>query len=267
MRGKILGFDAATGQGAISGSDGKRYNFAKSEWRGDGEPTPGIYTDFDSADGVTATALFPEVKTVFQPGRMADAAPPPPPPPPPPAPPPPPPPPAASQGNYPGQAPQSGGWQPGGAPNGAPSPYPQPAARPPYPGQAPAAPAYPGQQAQTPPAFPGQGQPSPPPYPGQGGYPGQAQPGQQYQKSKIVAGLLALFLGSWGVHKFYLGYTTEGFIMLGATIASFVLTIILIGFFGLMAVGIVAFIEAIMYLTKSDEDFDRIYVQHKKAWF
>src|SRR5690625_5701044 len=46
-----------------------------------------------------------------------------------------------------------------------------------------------------------------PPYPPQGGYPGQppASP-----KTKLVAGLLGIFLGGWGVHRFYLGYTNIG---------------------------------------------------------
>ena len=33
-------------------------------------------------------------------------------------------------------------------------------------------------------------------------------------KSKMAAGLLAIFLGSLGIHKFYLGYTKEAVIML-----------------------------------------------------
>ena len=38
------------------------------------------------------------------------------------------------------------------------------------------------------------------------------------EKSKIAAGLLAIFLGTLGVHKFYLGYTKEGLIMLLITV-------------------------------------------------
>ena len=254
MRGKVLGFDAAGGTGAISGSDGKRYNFTKDQWRGDGAPTPGVYVDFDSADGSNATALFPEVKTVFAPGRAAEPV----------APPPPPPHPAQAQPAPPAYG-QPGGYpQPGAAPGGYPQPgaapggYPQPGgARPPYPGQPPQQQGYPGQQA-----YPGQGGPGP--------GPGQPYGGQQTvpgQKSHIVAGLLALFLGSWGIHKFYLGYMTEGAIMLGVWFVSFLLTFVLIGIFPLMALGVVAFIEAIIYLTKSDADFERIYVQNKKAWF
>ena len=34
------------------------------------------------------------------------------------------------------------------------------------------------------------------------------------QKSKLVAGLLAFFAGTMGIHNFYLGYTTKGIIQL-----------------------------------------------------
>lgn len=48
--------------------------------------------------------------------------------------------------------------------------------------------------------------------------PGQAAPGQPAPaaapageaKSKMVAGLLGIFLGSLGIHNFYLGYTKKG---------------------------------------------------------
>lgn len=87
------------------------------------------------------------------------------------------------------------------------------------------------------------------------------------QKSPIVAGLLALFLGGLGVHKFYLGYNQEGVILLVGTIVSWVLMIVIIGFLGLMAIGIICLIEAIVYLTKSQDEFTRIYVENKKPWF
>ena len=34
------------------------------------------------------------------------------------------------------------------------------------------------------------------------------------EKSKLTAGLLGIFLGALGIHKFYLGYTKEAVIML-----------------------------------------------------
>ena len=81
-------------------------------------------------------------------------------------------------------------------------------------------------------------------------------------KSKIVAALLAFFLGGLGIHKFYLGCTTAGIIMLAVAI----LGVFLAGIPTLI-IGIIAFIEFIIYLVKSDEDFHRIYVENKKCWF
>ncbi len=78
-------------------------------------------------------------------------------------------------------------------------------------------------------------------------------------KSKLVAGLLALLLGSLGIHKFYLGYTVEGLIML--------LISLLTGGLLALLVQVVAVVEGIIYLTRSDQDFDAIYVQGRKGWF
>lgn len=72
---------------------------------------------------------------------------------------------------------------------------------------------------------------------------------------KIVAGICGILLGGFGVHKFVLGYTTEGIIQI-------VITLVTCG-----AGSIVGLVEGIIYLTKSDEDFVRTYIQNKKAWF
>ncbi|MEC4184392.1 TM2 domain-containing protein [Adlercreutzia sp. R21] len=80
------------------------------------------------------------------------------------------------------------------------------------------------------------------------------------QKSKVVAGLLAIFLGSLGVHKFYLGYTQAGIIMLAISLIGSLVAI------GPLAMAVVALIEGILYLTKSDQDFYQIYVAENKPW-
>lgn len=76
---------------------------------------------------------------------------------------------------------------------------------------------------------------------------------------KLAAGLCAILVGAFGVHKFILGYTTEGIIML-------LITVLTCGL-GAMVTGVIALIEGIIYLTKSDEEFVRTYVQNKKGWF
>jgi|SRR6185369_5650871 len=76
---------------------------------------------------------------------------------------------------------------------------------------------------------------------------------------KMVAGILGILLGSLGVHKFILGYTTEGVIMLLISVVSC----------GTLAIipSVIGIVEGIMYLTKSDEEFVRTYIQSKKGWF
>ena len=82
------------------------------------------------------------------------------------------------------------------------------------------------------------------------------------ENTKIVAAVLAFFLGAFGAHKFYLGITKPAIIMLCVSIGGFILVGI-----PTIAMGVIAFIEFIIYLTKSDEEFTRIYVIGKKAWF
>ena len=57
--------------------------------------------------------------------------------------------------------------------------------------------------------------------------------------------------------------------MLSAYLVGLVLTFITcgIGVVIPVAVGIIGLVEGIMYLTKSDEEFVRTYVQNKKPWF
>jgi TM2 domain-containing membrane protein YozV/cold shock CspA family protein len=81
-------------------------------------------------------------------------------------------------------------------------------------------------------------------------------------KSKIVAGLLAFFLGGFGIHKFYLGYSGAGILMLLVFLFGF----ILIGIPSAV-IGIIALIEAVIYLCKSDDEFFETYVANKRAWF
>ncbi len=75
------------------------------------------------------------------------------------------------------------------------------------------------------------------------------------ENKKILAGLLGIFFGGLGIHKFVLGYNKEGIILLIATLVT------------CGAATIIGFIEGIIYLTKSDEDFYNTYQRSKKSWF
>src|SRR5438874_1713862 len=101
-------------------------------------------------------------------------------------------------------------------------------------------------------------QPIQPPSPTYGGLPVQDWK-QMGADKKIVAGILGIVIGGLGIHKFVLGYQKEGLIMLLVSVLScFTLA-------GVM--HIIGIVEGIMYLTKSDEDFVRTYIQGQKGWF
>lgn len=68
-------------------------------------------------------------------------------------------------------------------------------------------------------------------------------------KSKYVAALLAFFLGGLGAHKFYLGKTLAG--------------ILYLIFFWTYIPAIISFIECILFLVNSEDDFNRKYNKDK----
>lgn len=80
-----------------------------------------------------------------------------------------------------------------------------------------------------------------------------AVPGEA--KSKLAAGLLGIFLGAFGVHNFYLGYTSKAVTQLVLTIVGIVLSCIVIGAFLAAGIQIWGLIEGIMILAgKIDKD-------------
>jgi len=75
------------------------------------------------------------------------------------------------------------------------------------------------------------------------------------ENKKMIAGILAIVIGSLGIHKFVLGYTKEGIIQI-------ILTVVTCGL-----AGIIGLVEGIIYLTKSDEEFYETYQKGHKGWF
>lgn len=64
-------------------------------------------------------------------------------------------------------------------------------------------------------------------------------------KNRMTAAILALFLGGLGIHKFYLGKTFQG--------------ILYIVFCWTFIPSLVGFIEGIVYLTKTDSSFAKMF--------
>ena len=77
--------------------------------------------------------------------------------------------------------------------------------------------------------------------------------------NKIPAGICGILLGPLGIHKFILGYTGAGVIMLLLSLLScFMLWPVM---------HLIGLIEGIIYLTKSDEEFVHVYVDGHHEWF
>lgn len=77
--------------------------------------------------------------------------------------------------------------------------------------------------------------------------------------NKIPAGICGILLGALGIHKFILGYTGAGLIML-------LVTLLTCGV-AYPVMHIIGLIEGIIYLCKPDEEFVRVYVDGRKEWF
>jgi TM2 domain-containing membrane protein YozV len=74
-----------------------------------------------------------------------------------------------------------------------------------------------------------------------------AMPSNECQSRKITAGLLAILVGGFGVHKFYLGDSNMG--------------ILYLCFFWTGVPAIIGIVEGIIYLTMSDDEFCRKYIK------
>ena len=81
----------------------------------------------------------------------------------------------------------------------------------------------------------------------------------EISNKKLAAGLTGIFLGAFGVHKFILGYTKPAVIMLVVSLLTCG-----VGYFVFQVIGI---IEGVIYLTKSNAEFEVEYLDGQKDWF
>src|SRR3954464_3773232 len=98
--------------------------------------------------------------------------------------------------------------------------------------------------------------PMSPPYASPIGY-GSAPP--RDDSKRIMAGIFGIVMGGLGIHKFILGYTGAGLIML-------LITIFTCGWGGIVF-HVIGLIEGIIYLTKGQEEFYQTYVVNRREWF
>ncbi|MAY35387.1 MAG: hypothetical protein CMN84_04725 [Spongiibacteraceae bacterium] len=82
------------------------------------------------------------------------------------------------------------------------------------------------------------------------------------EKDRMAAALLAFFFGWLGFHKFYLGHKQPATIMLCVSLGGLLLLAI-----PTLVMMVIGFIEFIIYVTCSDEAFDRVYIHGNRDWF
>jgi TM2 domain-containing membrane protein YozV len=82
---------------------------------------------------------------------------------------------------------------------------------------------------------------------------------QDASGKKLSAGLCGILIGCLGIHKFILGYTGAGLIMLLGSVLTC----------GIAApvFSIIGLVEGIMYITKSDDEFYGRYIAGRQEWF
>lgn len=102
-------------------------------------------------------------------------------------------------------------------------------------------------------------QPNPTSAPTQAFYSVRPQHLQDANGKKLAAGICGIVLNCFGIHKFLLGYTGAGLVMLLGSLLTC----------GIAApiFSIIGIVEGIMYLTKSDEEFYHTYIVNRKEWF
>lgn len=75
---------------------------------------------------------------------------------------------------------------------------------------------------------------------------GQAEQPELSPKSRLAVTLLSFFFGGMGIHRFYVGRTLSGAIMLGLFLLGFIGSFFVVGVLILLPVSIWAFVDFIM---------------------
>ena len=80
---------------------------------------------------------------------------------------------------------------------------------------------------------------------------------------QILAGYSGIIFGALGIHKFILGYSLEGVVMVTISVAGLFFA------YGLPCVVMqfVGLVEGMIYLNKSHDEFVDTYFIHKQGWF
>lgn len=97
---------------------------------------------------------------------------------------------------------------------------------------------------------------------------------QAFASKKTPAAVLAILLGMFSIHKFILGLSKPGGIMLGLSLvgllggcAGFFCFFTLPMFIIPAVTSVIGIVEGVIYLQKSDAEFYQLYAVEKKDWF
>lgn len=81
-------------------------------------------------------------------------------------------------------------------------------------------------------------------------------------KSRVLAGVLGVVVGCFGIHNFYLGYTAKAVTQLVLSLIGYLLCCVYIGIFLVLGIWIWGLVEGIMILTgKIDKDAQGNYLK------
>ena len=78
-------------------------------------------------------------------------------------------------------------------------------------------------------------------------------------EKRIPTVLMAMLAGTFGIHKFFLGYTKVGMFTLFLSLFS-------CGLGGLIML-VIGVVEGFIYLNKTDEEFETVYIRGRRPWF
>jgi len=84
-------------------------------------------------------------------------------------------------------------------------------------------------------------------------------------KEKIIAALLAFFLGEWGIHKFYLNEQAEGKKYLFWCILGILTSWLVIGLIPLLVLWVKKIVDCFSILFMTDNEFNEKYNQGTKT--
>lgn len=89
----------------------------------------------------------------------------------------------------------------------------------------------------------------------------------EFARKKVTAGLSGIFLGAWGIHKFIIGRKTAGTIMLSFTLGGITGACLIDPLIFPITMHVIGIIEGVIYLSRTEQNFYRLYAVEKQSWF